>query len=124
MPDGASAIVRKRTDECSAIADTGCMNPTIDIRQRLLHYLAAVGPTVGRIFGIRDFNAQVMMNAFSAQDRDGLQPALDGLVAEGILSRVSTTDYCLTASGTRLVQGKKHSVEPWCDAAREDPKWS
>ena len=116
--------VRKRTDAAPGKADNGPMNPTPDIRQRLLNYLAAVGPTVGRIFGIRDFNAQVMMNSYSAHDRDGLQPALDALVAEGILSRVSATDYCVTASGTRLVQGKKHSSEPWCDVAREDPKWN
>jgi hypothetical protein len=97
------------------------MNTPPDIEQRLLHYLGAVGPTVGRIFGIRDFNAQVMMNAYSASDREGLQPALDALVEAGILSRVSITEFCVTARGTRLIRDRKQSSEPsGGDSATED----
>ena len=72
-----------------------------------MHYFASVGSTAGRTFGIRDFNAHVMMNAYSAQERDGLQPALEALIAAGTLSRVSATEFCLTAEGRRLVAAKK-----------------
>ena len=93
------------------------MNTPSDIKQAVLSYLGGVGPTAGRIFGIRDFNAQVMMNAYAASDRDGLRPALDALVEAGILGRLSPTEYCVTARGTRIFAGKERVSEPWCDVA-------
>jgi len=100
------------------------MDHSRNIQLGLMHYFGSVGSTAGRTFAIRDFNAQVMMNAFAAQERDGLQPALEALIAAGILSRISATEYCLTAEGTRLVREKNRAVNPWCDVAREDAPWT
>jgi len=95
------------------------MDHSRNIELRLVHYLASVGSTEGRIFGIRDFNAQVMMNAFSEQERDGLLPALDTLVATGVLARVSATEFCLTAEGRRVVR-EKIAENSGRDMGRED----
>jgi hypothetical protein len=84
---------------------------TQTLEQGLMLYLASVGSTAGRTFGIRDFNSQVMMNAYSALERDGLQPALAALVERGILRQVSTTDYCVTAEGVRLMQAGKRTAD-------------
>lgn len=100
------------------------MNKTQDIEARLMHYFASVGSTAGRTFGIRDFNTQVMMNAYSAEDREGLQPALDALIGTGVLFRVSATDYGLTPHGARLVHAAGRPTQPWCDVAREGTKCS
>jgi hypothetical protein len=100
------------------------MNTTPDIQQALLRYLAGVGPTVGRIFGIRDFNAMVMMNAFSAGARDGLRPALAALVERGILSPVSATEYSVTARGKRLLEAGKHTPDTALEPAHQGAQWS
>ena len=97
------------------------MKNSHDIQHGLMHYFASVGSTAGRIFGIRDFNTQVMMDAYTAEERDRLQPALEALIAAGILCRVSPTDYSLTAEGVRLVRTKTSQGEPWCVGATENP---
>jgi hypothetical protein len=106
------------------MSDIDPMNAIPDTQQALLRYLAGVGPTVGRIFGIRDFNAMVMMNAFSASDRDGLRPALDALVERGILSAVSATEYSVTPRGRRFLEGRKRTSDPARDPALEGAQWS
>src|SRR4051812_37249245 len=87
MPGGARAHRRPRRSGGHWVLEVPMTHSSQDIQHRLMHYFASVGSTAGRTFGIRDFNAHVMMNAYSAHDRDGLQPALDALIAAGTLSR-------------------------------------
>ncbi len=89
------------------------MKTTNDIQQELVGYIAAVAPT-RRDFTISDFNSQVMMNAYSAEDRDLLQPALAALLEAGILVATSPTAYSLTPLGVRQVgiMKREHSLQP------------
>ena len=73
---------------------------TIDhVVRDLMNYFAAIGAAAGRTFSMRDFNTQVMMNAYAPEDRDRLQGALASLCDAGIVEAASPTEYLLTAKG-------------------------
>ena len=69
------------------------------LTRNLLNYFAAVAGRQGHVFELRDINLQVMMNVFAANERLLLDGALDGLVAGGVLLRVSPTGWSLTDLG-------------------------
>lgn len=79
------------------------MSATVKTKQDLMEYFAAVGAAPGRLFSIRDFNSQVMMNTFAPEARDCLEVALRELCAEGVVTKQSATEYLLTAEGLALV---------------------
>jgi hypothetical protein len=74
------------------------MSMTEKLRQQLMHYFACVGRT-GRVYGPRDFNSQVMMNAFDPHDRAALDDALWEMVEAGVLQRSSPLEFTLTSAG-------------------------
>lgn len=80
------------------------MVATEKLKKDLVTYIASFAPTRDRVFTIRDFNSQVMAMTFDAAAREGLGPALDELVAEGILERRAPTDYSLTEKGVAFVR--------------------
>jgi hypothetical protein len=73
------------------------------LTRRLLEYFAAIGAGPGHVFELRDINHQVMMNVFAASERDMLEAALDALVADGMLLRLSATGCSLTEQGVERV---------------------
>jgi hypothetical protein len=75
----------------------------VDVRHRLMNYFAAIGAQEGRVFTLRDFNDQVMMDLFAAEERAGLAIALDAMIEAGVLRRASPTEYSLTPAGLSLV---------------------
>ena len=68
------------------------------ITEQLMNYFACVARP-GQVFGPRDFNSQVMMNSFDAQERDNLAAALQELVVTGVLQATSPIEYTLTPHG-------------------------
>ena len=70
------------------------------LKQKLMMYMGSFGPAPGRVFTLRDFNTQVMMDAFSPEDRV-LDEALAALTSEGVVVRHSATEYQLTPEGYR-----------------------
>ena len=70
------------------------MTPTEKVQQRLMHYMRSFGGAPGRVFTLRDFNTQVMMNSFAPEDRV-LDTALAELVDAQVLERRSPTEYVL-----------------------------
>lgn len=80
------------------------MVATEKLKKDLVTYIASFAPTRDRVFTIRDFNSQVMAMTFDAAAREGLGPALDELVADGILDRRAPTDYSLTEKGLAFVR--------------------
>ena len=86
------------------------MNATVKTKQDLMKYFAAIGGAPGRLFSLRDFNAQVMMNAYAPAERDSLEPALAELCAEDVLTRNSATDYFLSTHGLALVHGLRGAI--------------
>jgi hypothetical protein len=80
------------------------MVATEKLKKDLVTYIASFAPTRDRVFTIRDFNSQVMAMTFDAAAREGLGPALDELVADGILDRRAPTDYSLTERGLAFVR--------------------
>ena len=75
---------------------------TKNVERDLLLYFASVGALAGRVFTLRDFNTQVMMNAYTAADRAGLHLALSALIKADILLELSVTEYSLTTKGLLL----------------------
>ena len=73
------------------------------LTKRLVEYFTAIGARAGHVFELRDINLQVMMNVFAADERALLDAALDRLVADGMLLRVSATGCSLTAAGLEQV---------------------
>ena len=70
------------------------MEPVEKVQQRLMHYMRSFGSVPGRVFTLRDFNTQVMMNSFAPEDRV-LDAALAGMVEGKVLERRSPTEYVL-----------------------------
>ena len=64
------------------------------LQQQILNYVRSFGKSPGRLFTLREFNSQVMMHRFSAEDRV-LDEALAGLVETGVLVKHSPTEYML-----------------------------
>ncbi len=83
------------------------MVATEKLKKDLVTYIASFAPTRDRVFTIRDFNSQVMAMTFDAAAREGLGPALDELVADGILDRRAPTDYSLTEKGLAFVRDRR-----------------
>ena len=77
------------------------------LTHRLLCYFGSMGSPRSQVFTLRAINLQVMMNVYSASERDGLGAALAGLVASGALLQVSATDYELTDDGMLRVRAVK-----------------
>lgn len=99
----------------------------LDIERELLDYFAAIGAAPGHAFSLRDFHSQVMMNAFTPEERDGLPVALASLVAAGLLTQSSPTEYLLTDEGLRRIaalraQKRDHRLAPRPGAARVKAK--
>jgi hypothetical protein len=88
------------------------MSATVKTKHDLMEYFAAVGAAPGRLFSIRDFNSQVMMNTFAPEARDCLDVALRELCAEGVVTKQSATEYLLTAEGLALVHALRSAREP------------
>ncbi len=80
------------------------MSATLKTKHDLMKYFAALGTAPGHLFSLRDFNSQVMMNAFAPAERDALQSALGELCAEGVLAAHSPTEYVLTEAGQTTVR--------------------
>jgi hypothetical protein len=77
------------------------MSSTEKVKQYVMQYLASVG-NAGTVFTLRDFNSQVMMNVYAAEERAVLEVALAELVDAGILERRAPTEYVLTQDGRRI----------------------
>lgn len=82
---------------------------TQDVLSNLMNYFAAMGSAAGRTFTLRDFNTQVMMNAYAPQDRECLQSALASLGESGILHATSHTEWLLTPKGLAEVRALRQS---------------
>lgn len=82
---------------------------TNDVRSNLMNYFAALGSAAGRTFTLRDFNTQVMMNAYSPQERDCLRSALAMLGESGVIHATSATEYLLTPKGLADVRALRQS---------------
>lgn len=76
---------------------------TDDVRQKLMEYFACIAYR-GRVYGLREFNTQVMMNVYDPHDRAALATALDELDAAGVIQRYSSTEYTLTDAGLALAR--------------------
>ena len=82
-----------------------------DVERALMNYFAAIGAAAGRTFSIREFDTQVMMNAYAPEDRACLALALAALAGAGVVLAASPTDYQLTPEGLRQVRAIRHSRE-------------
>lgn len=85
------------------------MTTVDDVVRNLMNYFVAIGAVAGRTFSIRDFNTQVMMNAYAPADRDCLRDALAALVEAGIVEPSSPVDYWLTAKGIKEVRAMRRA---------------
>ena len=78
------------------------------LKQKLMLYMGSFGPAPSRVFTLRDFNTQVMMDAFSPEDRV-LDEALAELANDGVVVRHSATEYMLTEEGYRACRGTEQA---------------
>jgi hypothetical protein len=89
------------------------MSAVEKITEQLMDYFACVAHP-GQVFGPRDFNSQVMMNAFDPEERARLGAALEELVRQGVLEASSPIEYTLTREGLatarRLRQGDRSAA--------------
>ena len=72
------------------------------VKRDLLVYFKSVA-YAGRLYGIQDFNSQVMMNTFDPAERALLGAALDELVDAGFMQRCSGAEFVLTKAGLEVV---------------------
>jgi hypothetical protein len=77
------------------------------VMRNLVNYFAAIGAAKGHVFELRDINHHVMMNVFAPEERALLDVALDGLIEDGALWRVSTTGCSLTDDGLAHVNRQR-----------------
>ena len=82
---------------------------TQDVVSNLMNYFAALGASAGRTFTLRDFNTQVMMNAYTPEERDCLRGALTALADSGVVHATSDTEYLLTPKGLAEVRALRQS---------------
>jgi hypothetical protein len=75
-----------------------------NLTRNLMNYFVALGARQGHVFTLRDINLQVMMNVFAPGERELLDVALAGLVADGDLRRASEPGYVLTDQGLNRVK--------------------
>jgi len=75
------------------------MRITQKVKMDLLQYFSATSAPAWHRHTIRDFNLQVMMNVYAPAERAALDLALDELIEEQLLMRVSDTEYVLTPHG-------------------------
>jgi len=103
-----------RQSRNAASGATGRARAIESVRLELLSYFATIGAEPERVYTIRDFNSQVMMNAYSPAERARLGQALAELLDAGILRQRSPTEYLLTAAGEAVVKAKRRerSVGP------------
>jgi hypothetical protein len=85
------------------------MTTTDEVVRNLMNYFAAIGSVTGRTFSIRDFNTQVMMNAYSPEERECLTHALAALAEADIVRPESPIDYRLTAKGLAEVRAMRRA---------------
>lgn len=80
-----------------------------EIERRLMDYFVAVGGDPAKVFGPRDFDSQVMMDAFTPEDRAGLALALGSLAHAGIVAPASPGEWQLTKSGLDRVKATRET---------------
>lgn len=85
------------------------MITTDDVVRNLMNYFAAIEADTHRTYSIRDFHAQVMMNAYAPEERDCLRLALGRLAESGMVQPASPTDYMLTEKGVAGVRALRRS---------------
>ena len=107
--DTNSSLVMKSTGHAEKVASARGMRPRAieSVRLQLLDYFATIGAAPGRVFTIRDFNSQVMMNVYVPTERAALGYALTQLLDAGILRHSSATGYLLTAAGQSMIKAKR-----------------
>ena len=79
------------------------MSEIEEVRQRLMKYFACVA-YAGRVYGPREFNANVMMNTYDPDGRAVLGVVLEEMVGSGILRRFTPLEYTLTPAGLQMAQ--------------------
>ena len=80
------------------------MSSAEKVKRDLLVYFKSVAYS-GRVYGIQDFNSQVMMNVFDSGERALLRAALDELEAAGVLQQCPGGEFVLTKAGLQMVAG-------------------
>lgn len=93
-----------------------------EVERKLMDYFVAVGGDRARLFSVRDFDTQVMMNAFAPDDRAMLQQAISSLVAANILAPFTRTDWQLTPKGLEAIRAAKESRRVMASTGRLAPK--
>jgi len=79
------------------------------LTRRLVDYFVALSAAKSHVFELRDINLQVMANVFAPKERALLDVAIEGLIQDGVLHRVSATGYSLTDEGVgRVTQLRSH----------------
>lgn len=77
------------------------------LKKDLLNYFASVNSSGDHMLSIRDFNSQLMARVTDPVERAALSPALDELVAEGLLVQRSPSQYSLTREGGVAARSEK-----------------
>ena len=78
----------------------GASPAAVKLKQQVLSYMASFGRAPGRLFTLREFNSQIMLHTYSAEERV-LEAVLADLVKEGVLVQHSKTEFMLVAGATR-----------------------
>ena len=89
-----------------------------EVERKLMEYLEAVGGARDRTFSVRDFDSQVMMNAFTPEDRAVFAQALAALSAADILARAGGAGWQLTPKGLDAVRAAQESRRESARAVR------